>query len=634
MGAVSSSPKRSWFPRFGGGNVTATRPTPPAPSPQPTITETPPLEKEEDVKEVPATDPPTPKPEEEPALPSEQPSPPVSKVEVKDDDAVAEPKEATKEEAHSEAPAPETDEKPSSSTDALEPPTTPIPIRRRSPTLTHQSTRSAAGDFFSPPKSSLLANGQSSPSPLSKAEVPKEDTTVTMAGITPTTATQPSAAPRGILDALRAQAADAGSSDSSPASSTPNNRSSATQTLITAWKNREANKQVLAATARDAIKKWGFNLKKDAGPTANGGPTEVAQQANGSAAAQAGAEGSSTAGSTRPATPDSRNKTYEQMRAEAAERRHRDPSPQPDAGEFGERARTISSSGTAPGALNASPYRPPSPKPTTQLNTLSRAPTSPNAQHLRPDPAAFLSAEQPLDAEERMRRLSSGSGPHPGPVMRQPGQAAMMRIPGIHASHKGDVMAIGSSPTPPPPVPEEPGEGPLGAKTLGPKTAAAVQTVYRLFQKNNAPGATEGSTATPADSHTEQAQDAPASTSNPKPEPGEVHEPEPHPEVDNPTDASPPEAPAVTASGTPPPLPPRRTPSPKHEKRDSASSASSFLKQIQAKDASRSSSVGGSRPSSRRTSLMEPQKGGPDDPFTAAPSESNMATPASTEVAS
>ncbi|KAG9049735.1 hypothetical protein FS837_009269 [Tulasnella sp. UAMH 9824] len=633
-GVVSSSPKRSWFPRFGGAS--ATRPTPSAPSPQPTIMETPPPEKEEDVKELSATetpgpkpDTPTPKPEAETTLPPEQPSPPASKVEVKDDESVpdtaADTKETAKEEAPIEAPtpAPVTDEKPSSSTDALVPPTTPIPIRKRSPTLTHQSSRSAAGDFFSPPKSSLVANGQSSPSPLAKAEVPKEDTTVTMAGITPTTSTQPAPAPRGILDALRAQTADSVSSESSTAPTT-NNRSSATQTLITAWKNREANKQVLAATARETMKKWGFNLKKDAAAA------EPAQSANGSAAGQAGTDGSSTAGSTRPATPESRNKTYEQMRAEAAERRHRDPSPQPDTGEFGERARTISSNG----ALNASPYRPPSPKPTTQLNTLSRAPTSPNGQQLRPDPAAFLSAEQPLDAEERMRRMSSGSGPHPGPVMRQPGQAAMMRIPGIHASHKGDVMAIGSSPPLPPSIPEDSGEGPLVAKTLGPKTAAAVQTMYRLFQKNNAPAGTEGSTTTLADSHSDQTPNAPASTSNPKPEVGDVHEPEPHPEVDHPTDTSPPAASPIRATGTPPPLPPRHTPSPTHEKHDSVSSASSFLKQIQAKDATRSGSVGGSKPSSRRTSLMEPQKGGPDDPFTAAPSESNVVTPASTEVAS
>lgn len=246
-----------------------------------------------------------------------------------------------------------------------------------------------------------------------------------------------------------------------------------------------------------------------------------------------------------------------------------------------------------------------------------------------------------------MRRLSSGSGTHPGPVMRQPGQAAMMRIPGIHASHKGDVMAIGSSPPPPPPpaAPTDSGEGPLAAKALGPKTAAAVQTMYRLFQKNNSTTtANEGSPATPVDAHHDQAENTPpASTSASKPEEEDVHEPELNAEASAPTDKPQQEPTTIVASsippplpprGTPPPLPPRSTPSPVHERHDSVSSASSFLKQIQAKDATRSGSVGGSKPSSRRTSLVEPQKGGPDDPFTADAPESNVVTPASAEVAS
>ncbi|KAG8978506.1 hypothetical protein FRB90_008428 [Tulasnella sp. 427] len=451
-----------------------------------------------------------------------------------------------------------------------------------------------------------------------------------MAGITPTTPAQNAGTPsRGILEALRAQAAAEATpppEQTASGSATPNNnnRSSATQTLITAWKNREANKQVLAATARDAMKKWGFALNKNAG-------------AEGSSA---GGDGTSTTGSTRPATPESKSKTYEQMRTEATERRNRDPSPQSDAGGSGERARTTSSGSTGVGALNASPFRPPSPKATTQLHTLSRVPTSPNGQHLRPDPAPFLSPEQPLDAEERMQRYSSGSGSgsQPGPVMRQPGQAAMMRIPGIHASHRGDVMALGSSPPPPAQAPTNQGESPLGPNTLGPKTAAAVQSVYRLFQKNPSQASADGSSPAPEEprgEHVETASLASASDSAPKPEAGDPQPVEKKPEPEAPVENSSPETKPVLASSEPPPLPARRTPSPVHAKRDSASSASSFLKQIQVKDATRSGSVGGSRPSSRRTSLMvEPQKGGPDDAFTANSAESNVIASAPAEVTS
>ncbi|KAG8947204.1 hypothetical protein FRC04_010927 [Tulasnella sp. 424] len=201
--------------------------------------------------------------------------------------------------------------------------------------------------------------------------------------------------------------------------------------------------------------------------------------------------------------------------------------------------------------------------------------------------------------------------------MRQPGWAAMMRILGIHARHKGDVTAIGSSPPPPPPAaPTGSGEGPLAAKTLGPKTAAAVQTIYQLFQKKNS------------------REHVPREQVSPKPEEEDVHEPELDAEASAPTDKPQQEPTAIVASNTPPLLPPRSPPSPVHERQDSVSSASSFLKQIQAKDATRSGSVGGSKPSSRRTSLVEQQKGGPDDPFTADALESNVVTPASAGVAS
>ncbi|KAG8975715.1 hypothetical protein FRC05_005233 [Tulasnella sp. 425] len=214
--------------------------------------------------------------------------------------------------------------------------------------------------------------------------------------------------------------------------------------------------------------------------------------------------------------------------------------------------------------------------------------------------------------------------------MRQPGWAAMMRILGIHARHKGDVTAIGSSPPPPPPAaPTGSGEGPLAAKTLGPKTAAAVQTIYQLFQKKNRfLYHTGGLSPRPGREH------VPREQVSPKPEEEDVHEPELDAEASAPTDKPQQEPTAIVASNTPPLLPPRSPPSPVHERQDSVSSASSFLKQIQAKDATRSGSVGGSKPSSRRTSLVEQQKGGPDDPFTADALESNVVTPASAGVAS
>ena len=71
--------------------------------------------------------------------------------------------------------------------------------------------------------------------------------------------------------------------------------------------------------------------------------------------------------------------------------------------------------------------------------------------------------------------------PAPG-IRKQPGQAAMMIIPGIHAKHKGEVMSMGSAPSPPLPPTPDTEESKLVPASL---RAPVMTSVYRLFKTPN-----------------------------------------------------------------------------------------------------------------------------------------------------
>lgn len=66
--------------------------------------------------------------------------------------------------------------------------------------------------------------------------------------------------------------------------------------------------------------------------------------------------------------------------------------------------------------------------------------------------------------------------PQAPPIKTQPSQGAMMTIPGIHASHRGDVMSMGYvAPTPATPPPSE-------HKLRTPAIPPTIQNMYRLFK--------------------------------------------------------------------------------------------------------------------------------------------------------
>ncbi|KZT53759.1 hypothetical protein CALCODRAFT_557334 [Calocera cornea HHB12733] len=97
-----------------------------------------------------------------------------------------------------------------------------------------------------------------------------------------------------------------------------------------------------------------------------------------------------------------------------------------------------------------------------------------------PAPAPAMLTTQPVAAMQRR-------DVQPSPIHVQPSAMGMtMTVPGIHASHKGELMALGSSP-PVPPVPPRPEL----AKPI-------VQSVYKLFKREGSEAASESTASAPS----------------------------------------------------------------------------------------------------------------------------------------
>jgi len=106
-------------------------------------------------------------------------------------------------------------------------------------------------------------------------------------------------------------------------------------------------------------------------------------------------------------------------------------------------------------------------------------PLAPGKLDRRPSTSSNLSLPD-VDPSVRARTVSSRSTSGNSPLFAaQPSSAAMMTIPSIHASHRGDIMALGSSPTP-----EIPLEPPPESPKVVPRLGASIQNVYRMLNVN------------------------------------------------------------------------------------------------------------------------------------------------------
>ncbi|RPD65044.1 hypothetical protein L227DRAFT_494352 [Lentinus tigrinus ALCF2SS1-6] len=294
-----------------------------------------------------------------------------------------------------------------------------------------------------------------------------------------------------------------------------------------------ADKQALSNTAKETMRKWGVNW---------GNFRRETLGSSGSASGGVGSadEGVPDAGHGDQRRIDSRTSvvrpSYAELRAAVEERREREraplqeassrsntpasvPIPMPQNGKGKERAESVSPGhastllGVSPTAKSDASAMPRSESPVPLERTVSQASGSshPSATH-----ALGMTPDEP-------ERPSS-------PIHTQPPPPKTMTIPGIHASHRGDVMSMGYAPPPPPADQQDQKKAPL-------------QSVYRLWKN-------------PGNANTSTPRSEPATVSQTGFTGRDQDSAQPTSEEGEPT-AQPPRPPP---GSIPPPLPPRANP--------------------------------------------------------------------------
>ncbi|KDQ63043.1 hypothetical protein JAAARDRAFT_120333 [Jaapia argillacea MUCL 33604] len=341
-------------------------------------------------------------------------------------------------------------------------------------------------------------------------------------------------------------------SDSSHTPSKPPNqfRSSVVGTspssFFSTLKSRAGDKQALSNTAKEAMRKWGVNwggLKRE-----NTGGSNFQGGNSGDE------DGEAVNGSHKSKT------SYADVWASVTERRERGrpyredngqssaPIPIPGAG----RATDSDSSRSPPPAEHAN-----SQEGNLEVPQISRHGSTSPERASYTAPAISRSANESRTPDDR---ADVDDEPDP-PIHTQPPQARTMTIPGIHASHRGEVMSMGYAP--PPTTPLNPASD--NNKLRNP----AMQSVYRLLK-------------------------SPILSPQPQP-PRPASEPIVQVDVDHSHEDPPPlplaSPPPVHSRPTPPPLPPRSTSTAVNRISDAGNStsetlspASAALKSIVTKD--------------------------------------------------
>ncbi|KAG9314004.1 hypothetical protein JVU11DRAFT_4782 [Chiua virens] len=232
-------------------------------------------------------------------------------------------------------------------------------------------------------------------------------------------------------------------SDTSATSKSPRHYSlgtSATSSFLSTLKSKAGDKQALSNTAKEAMRKWGVNwgLKKENGgnPSADDLPDV----------------GPPDHRSRTESSPHGRQ-SYADMRAAVIERKEREhserangrisPIPIPQGGGREKGRSTSVSSGHMTSYLSG---------PATQ--GLSRS----FGDDVSSDPF-----------KDRDFAEAEAENPAPSLIHTQPSQARTMTIPGIHASHKGEVMSLGNV-------------APVTPSAENKPKGATIQNMYRLWK--------------------------------------------------------------------------------------------------------------------------------------------------------
>jgi hypothetical protein len=245
-----------------------------------------------------------------------------------------------------------------------------------------------------------------------------------------------------------------------------------------------ADKQALSNQAKEAMRKWGVNwggLRRDGG--SGGGNTTHDDISD---------VGPSESRNRTDSNSQKNRGSYADVRAAVAERKEREKNGQvdsittslpvaiPEGGRI--KVRSVStSSGVSPGTVQVHPpspsfsavSTPPSPSGLPAQNS-----GSPEGGTLPKVAATSLSrsttGSQSTDPFSNDRDALEGADTRPAslppPIHTQPSHAKTMTIPGIHASHRGEVMSMGFVAPSPPPSAENKMKAP------------AIQSVYRLWK--------------------------------------------------------------------------------------------------------------------------------------------------------
>ncbi|KAG9104127.1 hypothetical protein FRC06_005244 [Ceratobasidium sp. 370] len=214
----------------------------------------------------------------------------------------------------------------------------------------------------------------------------------------------------------------------SPDTGTPPNSAS----FLSTWKTRAADKQALSNTAKEAMKKWsaGWNtFKRNVDEERERRRASVNNVvASGSGVEDEGSGSDIGAGGVGSASRGAGRKTFAEMRADVMSRREGAPTPV----EVKNSNSSTQRDASPPSGASSSPAPSVKSRPTSITSAAPAAPKTTTEVHATPN-----SLEEPQPAIEQ---------PKPKPIVVQPGRAAGMMIPGIHASHQGEVMALGSTP--------------------------------------------------------------------------------------------------------------------------------------------------------------------------------------------
>jgi hypothetical protein len=254
------------------------------------------------------------------------------------------------------------------------------------------------------------------------------------------------------------------SSRSVPAAST-----SSTSSFFSTLKSRAGDKQALSNSAKEAMRKWGVNwggFRKD-GASGNATLDDVSDQGSMDSRRRVDGNNNILAHQTRA--------SYAEVRAAVAERR----------GKGGVEEGLISPTPTWDGAgmeHEASQSMSPSsgePIPVVEIVAAAANSSRPRLDSLDVNGASKVHARSVSrtltetsktgsEGHEASIPTDSDSSSPPQPIHTQPLQAKTMSIPGIHASHRGDVMSMGYV------APSTSGD----AKPKNP----TIQSVYRLWK--------------------------------------------------------------------------------------------------------------------------------------------------------